>query len=143
MAISFQDLVDSISKLAVEAQNVMEQQAQSRLEDLFDKEGDLLVPKTVKLKINEREIDVPLIVLRNMNSIKIDGLTMTLETEIDLSTASEKKGIIASLKRGLSQNATQTEIKVDFKAMDIPEGIAKIQSNLNTKLSEKLGGLDG
>ena len=142
MAISFEDLVNSISKLAVEAQDVMDEQSHARLEDLFDKNGDTLVPKTVKMKINGIEIDVPKIVVRNMNSLKIDTLTMELETEIDLNTA-QTKGITASLKRGLRKNATQAKITVDFKSIEIPEGIELVRENLNTNLSDKIGESNG
>ena len=138
--LTYQDLINKISELAVEAQNVMEEQSAARIEDLFDKDDDdVFQPKMVKINLFGNEIEVPKIVLRNMNSLKIDEMRMDLETDVDLSDAGD---VSVTLKKGGSKTAAHTKIEVTFKAIDAPEGMALIQDRMNTTISEITGGLN-
>ena len=145
MAISFEDLINTISLVAVQAQHVMDAQAEERLQDLFERDGDALVLKKIYIKLFEdRGLDIPKFILRNLNSVKINTLKMKLDTEIDLGSMKTPNGISASLKTGLRENSTEVQIEVEFGSIEAPEGIWLIRDALNTQFSHAIGeGTDG
>lgn len=144
MAISFEALINKISEVAVQAQHVMDAQAEERLQDLFDREGDALVLKKIYIKLfDDIGLDTPRLILRNLASLQINTMRMKLDTEIDLGSMETPNEISATLKQGLRENSTEMEIEVEFGSVEPPEGIWLMKDALNTKFSHDLGGTDG
>lgn len=136
----FCDLMESISEMSTTAQAAAEEQAADRLEDLFDIDEDgVLEPVYVPIRLNGDIIQVPKMALRNLSSMKMESISVELETEIDISDDE----MDASLKNGLRDSATIIKIQAQFAPTDAPEAISLLHENFCSKVAKQLSILKG
>lgn len=136
---TFKDLLNKLVETAVIAQNAAEAQAQERLEDLYQKDDEgILHPKTIKLNTNGKIIDVPRSSIRQLSSMKMAEMKITLDTDIHFDYT-DNRDISVNLKKKLFENSSHISIEVTFEAQDPAEGAKLIQDAGNSHLRKQIG----
>lgn len=123
MAGELQNIFNSIYSAASQAQKaVEEQQAQRFISTYFEKDGS---PKSVTIKLNDQEINAPLVTLVQHNPLKIDELEIDLEVNID-HDGDKSMGCLGKLRGGKQM----ANVKIKFTSTDQAEGLARVGDNL-------------
>ena len=131
----FETFLQDLAKLSAKAQQIADDHAGDRLDDLFIKgENGVLTPKVAKIKIGDEIVEIPRMALRNLNSLRIDELDMEFATEIDFSD----EDVHVNLKDGLQQNAAKVDVKVKFVHDTVAEGGAILQEKMNNSITTQV-----
>lgn len=123
MAGDLQNIFNSIYSAASQAQRaVEEQQAQRFVSTYFEKDGS---PKSITLKLNDKDVEAPLVTLVQHNPLKIDELEIDLELNLD-HKGEKALGCLGKLRQGKQM----ANMKIKFTSTDQAEGLARIGDNL-------------
>lgn len=145
------DIVRGIAHAVSTANEIQDQQFLKQFDHFFEKQGESLVAKEVKVKVHEDKIiKVPLISLINPSYLELEemcvkmGIRLT-ETEVkkslhqanhQLEISRSSFGVaLTDIKPGTKQNVIGIEMK--FKKMDQIEGVARIQEELRASIELK------
>lgn len=146
---AFGDLIEAITNAVVQAREATERQHFKLIDYYFEQkeqgDGNDLVAKTVQIYVPSMEIDgekhepveVPLITLVPMNSLKIDEVSVEFDAHlggIDQSETQEKKhGAQMALAMGGGRKIggkNNVKVKVTMKGGDPPEGVVRINDRI-------------
>ena len=122
MAGTVQNIFDSLYTAVSQAQRaVEEQQSKQFLDTYFNKDGN---PKIVKMVLNDKEIEVPLVTLVPHNPLKIAELDIDLEVNLD-HDGEKALGCLGKLRK-----SKMAGVKIKFTGTDQAEGLARVGDNL-------------
>ena len=117
-----QNIFDSLYSAVVQAQKAVEEHhSESIRQSYFNEDGS---PKTVKMKLNGKEVEAPLFSLVPHNSLKIDEVEIDLELNLD-HDGDKALGCLGKLRKGKMAN-----IKLKFSSADQAEGMARVGDNV-------------
>ena len=133
---TLQEFISRMGQAGIEASKACEEYGRKRLEDLCTKEGDKFVPKIAKIRVGERDIEVPLICLMAPTRVDIEEFKVAFKTSVELDKDGQAKmsGHVGLLKKSLEVDA-----EIIFKVQDSVEGVELIREKLDKRLSEELG----
>ena len=120
-----QNIFDSLYSAVVQAQKAVEEHhSESIRKSYFNDDGS---PKTMKLKLNGKDVEAPLFSLVPHNSLKIEQVEIDLELNLD-HDGDKALGCRGKLRKGQMAN-----IKIKFYSANQAEGLARVGDNV-TKL---------
>jgi hypothetical protein len=138
---SFLDhLTKGLYDAVVQAQALAENQHIESLNKYFDKDGN---PEYLDLKLDGKDVKIPLMTLAPQSSIKIKELTMDLK--VKLTSFGKRKSILgggifckedagaisADLGASIIPKKHQyANLKITFEGSDPPEGVVRLNNNL-------------
>ena len=122
MAGELQNIFDGIYSAVVHAQKAVEENLSNNVRDgYFNEDGKA---KTVKMTLNDKEVEVPLFTLVPHNTLKID--TCEVDLEVNLDHDGEKAiGCLGKLRKSKMAN-----VKIKFSSTSQAEGMARVGDNL-------------
>tara|TARA_B100000686_G_C16529045_1_gene831338 strand:+ start:558 stop:947 length:390 start_codon:yes stop_codon:yes gene_type:complete len=122
MAGTAQNIFDSLYTAVSQAQRaVEEEQSKLFLENYFDKEGN---PKIIKMILNGKEVEAPLVTLVPHNPLKISELDIDLEVNLD-HDGEKALGCLGKLRK-----SKMAGVRIKFTGTDQAEGLARVGDNL-------------
>ena len=133
-------LTKGLYDAVVQAQSLAENQHIEALSKYVDDDGN---PKCMKIKIEGKDVNVPLVTLAPQNSIKIKELTMDLKVKLNNFGKRESRrggGIFRRRDAGavsvdlgssiLPTKNNYANLKITFEGTDPPEGVVRLNNNL-------------
>tara|TARA_R100001443_G_scaffold43884_1_gene56879 strand:+ start:213 stop:593 length:381 start_codon:yes stop_codon:yes gene_type:complete len=114
------DVFDSLYSAVVEAQKSVEDEY---VKNIASKYFDGSKPKTIKIELGGREVEIPLFSLVPHNALKISECE--IDFEIDLNCEKEAKGLFGKLRKKKMAN-----VRIKFSGCDQAEGLARIGDSL-------------
>ena len=139
MAISLKNLLKSIARDAVLAQQDVNVESASFFEALFEKTNEGHKPKEFMLDLLKHDVGLPMMNMINQDIFPIKEMEVGFETEASLST--DEKGTVyvdCTLKDGLQKNNARLSIKMKLKSKENTEGIEQLRAYLADRLSDDL-----
>ena len=138
---SFLDhLTKGLYDAVVQAQNLAEKQHIEALNDYLDEDGN---PKCITIKIEGKDVSVPLATLVPHSSIKIKELTMDLKVKLNnfgkrksnIMSSIFGKGCAGAIEADLGASIlpiknNYANLKITFEGADPPEGLVRLNNNL-------------
>ena len=138
---SFLDhLTKGLYDAVVQAQNLAEKQHIEALYDYLDEDGN---PKCITIKIEGKDVNVPLATLVPHSSIKIKELTMDLKVKLNnfgkrksnIMSSIFGKGCAGAIEADLGASIlpiknNYANLKITFEGADPPEGLVRLNNNL-------------
>ena len=122
MAGELQNIFDGIYSAVVHAQKAVEENLSNNVRDgYFNEDGSA---KTVKMILNDKEVEVPLFVLVPHNTLKIESCEVDLEVNLD-HDGDKALGCLGKLRKSKMAN-----VKIKFSSTAQAEGMARIGDNL-------------
>lgn len=136
----FSELTQLISQAAEAAQEIMYEAAAARRENLWEERTDddgqtYLVPKSTTRRIGGKSIEVPRMTQVDIDSVSVDKIKFSLETDIAFRDGEE---VVVGLKKDLLKNNATASIEITLKQELAPEGVEALRDKLNTQLKEDL-----
>ena len=131
-------LVEALHSAVTEATHITEQQHIDRLKRFFNKDG---TPKMMEFSApspvpgeETRLIQVPMICLAPMNSIKIDEMEVELKIRMDRITNGkgkngDKKSVRIDSTTWLPSSKEKVKLRIKFASNDVPEGFSRLIEN--------------
>ena len=133
-------LTKGLYDAVVQAQALAENQHIEALSKYIDDDGN---PKCMTIKIDGKDVDVPLATLAPQSSIKIKELTMDLKVKLNNFGKRESRrggGIFRRKDAGavsidlgssiLPSKNNYANLKITFEGTDPPEGVVRLNNNL-------------
>ena len=136
--LTLKELLRSIAQEAIDMAQVCAQHTQERLKGCFEEDG---TPKTIKLKVDEKEIEVPTLLFVPQGSLLPDELDLELESDLVLSNeqASEpEKRFFFTLRKTKALPTGHMKIRVLLKRQDQYEATEQLRDRLNADLHNTL-----
>ena len=138
---SFLDhLTKGLYDAVVQAQNLAEKQHIEALNGYIDEEGN---PKCLKIKLEGKDVHIPIATLVPHSSIKIKELTMDLKVRLNnfgkrkssFVSSIFGKGNAGAISADLGASILPTKnnyanLKITFEGTDPPEGLVRLNNNL-------------
>ena len=122
MAGELQNIFDGIYSAVVQAQKSVEENLSNNIRDgYFNEDG---TAKTVKMNLNNKDIEVPLFTLVPHNTLKIESCEVDLQVNLD-HDGDKAVGCLGKLRKSKMAN-----VKIKFSSTDQAEGMARIGDNL-------------
>ena len=122
MAGELQNIFDSLYSAVVQAQKSVEESLSNNIrEGYFNEDGSA---KTVKMRLNDKDVEVPLFVLVPHNTLKIESCEVDLQVNLD-HDGDKAVGCLGKLRKSKMAN-----VKIKFSSTDQAEGMARIGDNL-------------
>ena len=122
MAGELQKIFDSLYSAVVHAQKAVEENLSNNIRDgYFNEDG---TAKTVKMNLNNKDIEVPLFTLVPHNTLKIESCEVDLQVNLD-HDGDKAVGCLGKLRKSKMAN-----VKIKFSSTDQAEGMARIGDNL-------------
>ena len=116
MAGELQNIFDGIYSAVVHAQKAVEENLSNNVRDgYFNEDGSA---KTVKMILNDKEVEVPLFVLVPHNTLKIESCEVDLEVNLD-HDGDKALGCLGKLRKSKMAN-----VKIKFSSTAQAEGMA-------------------
>lgn len=132
------DFIAKIGQAGVEASRAVERHSRERLEEAFVENCDgVLEPKTITVKLNGEEVEVPIISLLPMKRPDLSKLRARFS-----STVSLDDGCTMHNSWGLLKKAVDIDVVLEFVAEDNAESTELLRDHVNKELSVKLGNLN-
>jgi len=114
----FNELYESICA----AQKAVEADYLKQIHETYFEDGK---PKTTKLELNGKSVEIPLFTLVPHHALRIDECSVALEVEIE---RDKKQGLLAKL--GRLRRKRMAKVKIKFKGCDKAEGLARVGDSL-------------
>ena len=139
MAIPLKDLLKSIARDAVDAQQSVKLESASFFEALFEKTDEGHKPREFMLDLLKHDVGLPLMNMIDQDVFPIRKMKLGFETEAALSTGEDGKIYVdCTLKDGLQKSNAKLSIEMELEAQDSTEGIEQIRAYLADRLSDDL-----
>lgn len=150
MKLELSHLIKGLQSAVTQVREQVDAQHASIFEHYFEASpsGDALIAKTVKVAVpnrnlesNEAEtVEVPLITLVPMSSIKVKEVSFEFETRIisvpsktekhDPEESGEPEMFVEMKGWGFKSSSTPAKVKIIFEGGDPPEGMVKVNDHL-------------
>jgi len=146
---AFGDLIEAITNAVVQAREATERQHFDLIDHYFEKkegsDGNDLVAKTIQIYVPSMDLDnpknepieIPLISLVPMNSLKIDEVCVEFEAFLDGIDKGGAKGIKKKTQMALGMKGSggmgkrnNVKVKVTMKGGDPPEGMVRVNDRI-------------
>jgi hypothetical protein len=122
MAGELQTIFDSLYSAVVQAQKAVEENLSNNIRSgYFNNDGSA---KTVKMTLNNKDVEVPLFTLVPHNTLKIESCEVDLEINLD-HDGEKALGCLGKLRKTKMAN-----VKIKFSSTDQAEGMARVGDNL-------------
>tara|TARA_R100000781_G_scaffold114977_1_gene88220 strand:+ start:2656 stop:3117 length:462 start_codon:yes stop_codon:yes gene_type:complete len=133
-------LTKGLYDAVVQAQNLAEKQHIEALDQYIDEDGN---PKCLKIKIEDKDVNVPIATLVPHSSIKIKELTMDLKVKLNNFGKRKSRFVSSIFGKGnagaisadlgasiLPIKNNYANLKITFEGTDPPEGLVRLNNNL-------------
>ena len=140
--LNIEELVSGLLEAALVASSISERQHINALRNYFDDKGN---PKTTSVKIQGKDVEIPLYILADLSSIGLDELDIEFEANLNFGgePSSLKKSLLGIFKKKgydehnikdiqvdnqskSSDNGSTARIKVKFKNDTKPEMVSRL-----------------
>ena len=133
--IKMADFLAKFAKAGGYAAQAAARESREHMMELFEERDGELHAKSVKVKVGDIDVDVPLISLTGVSSVIMRSMALKFAGSIDMTTEGE-----ATMQghSGLFKKAIDCEVVLKFDGTGSPEGMELIRDKLNKELSSKL-----
>ena len=154
-SVSLENLIRSIKLSIVKSTDILEKSHIQKLSEYFNEDG---TPVCKTLKINIKDVSVPLYTLLNHQTLALDEMEMSFKAKIfdsqENKETSEKYGLVEQIKKNpynpFNTNDIQVdmrktkedaagfaEVRIKFKVTDKPEEVSRIEDLLIQDINSK------
>ena len=148
-SVSLENLIRSIKLSIVKSTDILEKSHIQKLSEYFNEDG---TPVCKTLKINNKDVSIPLYTLLNHQTLALDEMEMSFKAKIfdsqENKETSEKHGLVEQIKKNpydiqVDMRKTKedaagfAEVRIKFKITDKPEEVSRIEDLLIQDISSK------
>ena len=146
-SVSLENLIRSIKLSIVKSTDILEKSHIQKLSEYFNEDG---TPVCKTLKINNKDVSIPLYTLLNHQTLALDEMEMSFKAKIfdsqENKETSEKYGLVEQIKKNDIQvdmrktkedAAGFAKVRIKFKITDKPEEVSRIEDLLIQDISSK------
>ena len=145
LAISLEEFLAQIGQAGVHAAHQCSERATQRIQQYCDvDENGVLTPKMLQLVINDRVVEVPLLTLVPVGSLRMRDLTVELDSTLDLralaglSEDGKVPPVSLSLKRNLLGRTADVKVRAQFRLGDPLESVETLRDSMVMALKKML-----
>lgn len=145
LAISLEEFLAQIGQAGVHAAHQCSESATQRIQQYCDvDENGVLTPKMLQLVINDRVVEVPLLTLVPVGSLRMRDLTVELDSTLDLralaglSEDGKVPPVSLSLKRNLLGRTADVKVRAQFRLGDPLESVETLRDSMVMALKKML-----
>jgi len=145
LAISLEEFLGQIGQAGVHAAHQCSESATQRIQQYCEVDEDgVLTPKMLQLMINDRVVEVPLLTLVPVGSLRMRDLTVELDSTLDLralaglSEDGKTPPVSLSLKRNLLGRTADVKVRAQFRLGDPLESIEALRDSMVMALKKML-----
>ena len=139
MAISLKDLLKSIARDAVDAQQSVKLESASFFEALFEKTDEGYKPRELMLHLLKHNVGLPFMNMIDQDIFPVRKMKLGFETDVSLSTTKDGEIIVdCTLKDGLQKSNAKLSVEMELEAQDSTEGIEQLRAHLADRLADGL-----
>ena len=139
MAISLEDLLKSVAKSALDAQQSVKLESASFFEALFEKTDEGYKPREFMLHLLKHDVGLPFMNMIDQDIFPIRKMKLGFETDASLSTDEKGKVFVdCTLKDGLQKSNAKLSVEMELEAQDSTEGIEQLRAHLADRLADGL-----
>lgn len=150
MAVSLEEFLAQIGQAGVHAAHHVSEYATDRIRQYCDVDDDgVMTPKTVKLTVNKRIVEVPLITLVPVGSLRMRDLVVEMDSTLDLRNLTGEKQsqeggaegvppMSLSLKRDFLGRSAEVKVRAHFKLGEPLESVETIRDSMVMALKKMI-----